>query len=214
MSDGARSPGPRSPGARRPPDPCRGAVAAELRSELPGLDLWWSVAPGGVGPVPDALERRLRALSDRGRGIDAVALRSRPVVRAYRVFARQVGLDPDHERVPAESAAVARLIHGRHRARERIAAACLVAVIETGVGIRALDARAVAAEGPGLRLDGRRVVVADPDRVHAPLFGEPLPGSAPGPQTRTVVLFAVGVPGVPEVHLHEALWQAQEALGV
>jgi hypothetical protein len=26
------------------------------------------------------------------------------------------------------------------------------------------------------------------------------------------VLFALGVPGVPEVHLHEALWQAQDAL--
>jgi hypothetical protein len=194
-------------------EPQRGAVAAQVCDELPGLSLWWLRAPGAPGPVGEALQQRLRVLSDRLRGVDAVALRTRPVVRSYRAFSRQIGLDPDRDRVPAEQAAVARLMHGGLTARDRIEAACLVAVVETGVGVWALDGAAVAAGGPELRLGGGTLLVADAVRIHAPLMGDPLPGSAPGPRTRTVVLFTIGVPGVPEVHLHEALWQAQDGLG-
>ncbi|HLI60366.1 MAG TPA: hypothetical protein VKV21_11950 [Solirubrobacteraceae bacterium] len=193
-------------------DPRPGLVAPELAAELPGVSLWWVAAAARPGPVGEALARRLRLLSDRLRGADAVALRTRPVVRAYRAFAREVGLDPDRERVPAERAALARLMHGASTARDRTEAACLLAVLETGVGVWALDAAAVAPSGPQLRLCGGALVVADAARVHAPVLGDPLPGSAPGPRTRSVVLFALGVPGVPEVHLHEALWQAQGAL--
>lgn len=200
-------------------EPRAGTVADELAAELPGLCLWWLSSPGAPGPVGEALEARLRTLSDRLRGIDAVSLRTRPVVRAYRAFARQIGLDPDRDRLPAERASLARLMHGGLPARDRIEAACLVAVLETGVGVWALDAAAVApggpqlsVRGPELGLGGGALVVAGPARVHAPLFGDPLPGSAPGPRTRAVVLFAIGVPGVPDVHLHEALWQAQDGL--
>jgi DNA/RNA-binding domain of Phe-tRNA-synthetase-like protein len=187
-------------------------VSAEIADELPGLSLWWLCASGAPGPVGEALQRRLRALSDRLRGIDAVSLRTRPVVRSYRAFARQIGLDPDRDHVPAERAALARLMHGGLAARDRIEAACLVAVVETGVGVWALDAAAVAPGGPELRIGDGALLVADAGRVHAPLLSDPLPGSAPGPRTRSVVLFAVGVPGVPEIHLHEALWQAQDGL--
>jgi DNA/RNA-binding domain of Phe-tRNA-synthetase-like protein len=192
-------------------EPRSGAVAAEIAAELPSLRLWWVTAVAAPGPVGEGLERRLRFLSDRRRGSDAVALRNRPVVRAYRMFARQLGLDPDRERVPAERAALARLMHGSLKARDRIEAACLVAVLETDVGVWALDGAAVAPGGPEVRLLQGELVVADDGRVHAPLFGDPLPWSAPGPRTRTVVLYALGVPGVPQVHLQEALWQAQEA---
>ncbi|HEY3775428.1 MAG TPA: hypothetical protein VGL69_20665 [Solirubrobacteraceae bacterium] len=194
-------------------EPRRGAVDAQVAAELPGLGLWWLRMPGATGPVGEALEWRMRSLSDRLRGSDAVTLRTRPVVRSYRAFARQIGLDPDRDRVPAERVALARLMHGGLSARDRIEAACLVAVVETGVGVWALDAAAVASSGPELRAGDGALLVADPGRVHAPLLGDPLPGSATGPRTRAVVLFAVGVPGVPEVHLHEALWQAQDGLG-
>ena len=193
-------------------EPRPGAVAATIAQELPGLTLWWLRMPGAPGPVGEALTRRLRVQSDRLRGADAVTLRSRPVVRSYRAFARQIGLDPDRDRVPAERAALVRLTHGGLQAPDRISAACLVAVVETGVGVWALDGDAVAPGGPELRDRDGALLVADPARVHAPLFGDPLPGSVPGARTRTVVLYAVGVPGVPEVHLHEALWQAEDAL--
>jgi hypothetical protein len=193
-------------------EPSPGAVAAPIAEELPGLGLWWVRTAGSPGPVGEGLKRRLGAQSDRLRGVDAVTLRSRPVVRSYRAFARQIGLDPDRDRVPAERAALARLMHGGLTAPDRIAAACLLAVVETGVGVWALDGTAVAPSGPELREGDGSLLIADPGRIHAALFGDPLPGSAPGPRTREVVLFAVAVPGVPEVHLHEALWQAQDAL--
>jgi DNA/RNA-binding domain of Phe-tRNA-synthetase-like protein len=199
-------------------EPRAGAIAPGLAAELPGLALRWVTARAAPGPSAPGVRARLRALSDRHRGIDAVALRTRPIPRAYRTFFRQIGLDPDLERIPAEAAAVQRLMDGGLRARERIADACLVAVVETGVGVWALDGNVVAAPGPEIRLARAdepapgSLVVADARGVLAPLLRDPLPAAAPGPRTRVVVLYAVGVPGVPEIHLHEALWQARDAV--
>ena len=39
------------------------------------------------------------------------------------------------------------------------------------------------------------------------------PGGRPGPRTERVTLFAVGVDGVPDVHIEEAVWIALEILG-
>jgi hypothetical protein len=55
--------------------------------------------------------------------------------------------------------------------------------------------------------------VRDRRTVHAPLFGTPLPGHEPGPSTVTVVLYALGVAGVPQIHIDEALWLAADLLG-
>ena len=55
--------------------------------------------------------------------------------------------------------------------------------------------------------------MADAERVHATLFGPPVPEHAPGARTRRVVLFAVGVDGVPAIHLEEGLWLAGDVLG-
>jgi hypothetical protein len=201
------------------PVPRAGTVAPALVAELPGLRLRWVTAPARPGPSLPGIRARLRDLSDDHRGIDAVAQRTRPLPRAYRAFFRQIGLDPDLERIPAERATLTRLMDGGLRARERIADACLIAVVETGVGVWALDADTVAPPGPGIRLARSdepapgSLVVADDRAVLAPLLGDPLPAAAPGPRTRMVALYAIGVPGVPEIHLHEALWQAHDALG-
>ena len=61
-------------------------------------------------------------------------------------------------------------------------------------------------------LPAGQLVVADVACVHATLFGEPAPGHAPGPRTRRIVLFAVGVDGVPAIHVEEALWMAADVL--
>jgi hypothetical protein len=199
-------------------EPRAGAVDPELAAELPGLRLRWIRAQGDAGLPSPSLRARLRELSDRGRGVDAVALRTRPLPRAYRAFFRQIGLDPDVDRVPAERVALRRLLEGHLTAENQIAGACRLAVVETGVGVWALDGAAVAPAGPEIRVaaDGQAtpgsLLVADARTVHADLFGEPRPGSAPGPGTREVVLYCVGVAGVPEIHLHEALWQARDAL--
>src|SRR5207302_1333482 len=132
---------------------------------------------------------------------------------AYRVFYRQVGLDPDVTRVPSEEAAVGRLLHGGFRSENRIADARLVALVETGVPVWALDAGCVEASTLGVRTSGEdervdevpvasgRLVIADAQTVHAVLFGRIADASAPRSGTREVLLFSVGVDGVPSIYL-------------
>jgi hypothetical protein len=205
----------------RPAGPRAGTIDPTVARELPGLRLDWLELPGRAVGSPPAVRERLRALSDRAHGASVVARRTHAIPRAYRTFYRQIGLDPDVERIPAEAAATARLLHGSFRSTDLIADACLIAVVETGVPVWALDASGVDATAPGLGIalapDGGlmppgALVVADARRVHAALFGAPLAGSAPGPSTVAVVLYAVGVAGVPEIHVHEALWLAAEQL--
>ena len=56
--------------------------------------------------------RRLRDLSDRFYGSHAIHMRERPIPWAYRVFFRQIGLDPDRTRTPVEQLALDRLHDG------------------------------------------------------------------------------------------------------
>ncbi|MGA2013370.1 MAG: hypothetical protein ABSH51_22920 [Solirubrobacteraceae bacterium] len=207
-----------------------GTVAPELRAEFPGLRLDWLALPARPRPSPPELVARLRALSDRFRGASAVTMRATPVPRAFRTFFRQIGLDPDVDRPPGERAAVARLLHGGFRSVDAIGDACLVALVETGVPVWALDADAVdpltglgiravtAADGPGAGPAPRpapagTLAVADGARVHAVLFGDPLPGSAVRRSTTRVALFSLAVDGVPTIHVEEALWICAEIVG-
>ncbi len=48
-----------------------------------------------TGDSPPDVEARLRELSNRVRGARAIGIRREPIPAAYRVFFRQVGLDPD-----------------------------------------------------------------------------------------------------------------------
>jgi DNA/RNA-binding domain of Phe-tRNA-synthetase-like protein len=195
-----------------------GVVAPELEAEFPGLRLEWIAVPARAAASPPALRRRLRALSDRYRGASVVSMRVRPVPHAFRAFFRQIGLDPDVQRIPSEEAAVGRLLHGGFRSADLISDARLIALVETGVPVWALDAGAVDDAGLGIRTAsvddaGSEVmpavgslVVADGTRAHAVLFADPPPGRCPGPRTRRIVLYALGVEGVPDIHLDEALW--------
>jgi DNA/RNA-binding domain of Phe-tRNA-synthetase-like protein len=207
-----------------------GLVDPTLREEFPGLRLTWTAVDARVRRSSRDVERRLRELSNRYRGAGVVAMRTQPIPHAYRVFFRQVGLDPDGARIPIEAAAVERLLQGRFVSRDALADALLIALVETGVPVWALDARiadssslgiriAVAGDrleggpGGGISLPEGQLVVADAVAVHATLFGEPPPGHAPGPRTNRMVLFAVGVDGVPAIHVEEALWVAADVLG-
>jgi DNA/RNA-binding domain of Phe-tRNA-synthetase-like protein len=206
-----------------------GFVEEELSAELPGLRLDWMTMPGGPRSSPPALVRRLGALSNRYRGASVVAMRTQPIPHAYRTFFRQIGLDPDVDRIPSEQAAVSRLLYGGFRSRGALEDALLVALIETGVPVWALDANLVDPGGLGIRatVDGDRLgtgdqahgvppgrlVVVDARCIHAMLFGEVAHGHAAGPRTRRVALYSVGVEGVPAIHVEEALWVCAEALG-
>jgi len=157
-----------------------------------------------------------------------VAVRHGEVGHAHRVFFRHVGLDPDVVRPPEEQAMVDRLLHGGFPVDDRLAAACTVAVVETGVGVWAVDGAAVrdplairpAAAGERLgagehadELAAGRLVLADPAGPLAVLFGPWAADRLPGRRTAAVRLVAVQVPGVSLLHVEEALWAAAEVLG-
>jgi DNA/RNA-binding domain of Phe-tRNA-synthetase-like protein len=206
-----------------------GFVESNLREEFPGLRLLWTGVDARVRGSAPGVRRRLRELSDRYRGAGVVAMRTQPIPHAYRTFFRQVGVDPDAARIPSEAAAVGRLLKGGFETRDALADALLVALVETGVPVWALDGSVVDSGSLGIRVSvsGDRVgsgpaggvplpegqlVVADALTIHAPLFGAPAPGHAPGPQSRRMVLFAVGVDGVPAIHVEEALWVASDVV--
>jgi DNA/RNA-binding domain of Phe-tRNA-synthetase-like protein len=205
-----------------------GRVAPELEAEFPGLRLRWTALNARVrGSSPDT-RRRLRGLSDRVAGARVVAMRTQPIPHAYRTFFRQVGVDPDAARIPSEEAAVGRLLQGRFESRDTVSDALLIALVETGIPVWALDARYVDVDSLGVRIatagdrvgrspDGvelpaGQLVVADAIRVHATLFGSPAHEYLPGSRTDRVVLFALAVHGVPAIHVEEALWVATDAI--
>jgi DNA/RNA-binding domain of Phe-tRNA-synthetase-like protein len=197
-----------------------------VSEEFPSLRLSWVSVQASHRAAPRAIKQRLRALSNRFRGGNVVAMRTQPIPHAYRSFFRQIGLDPDLARIPSEEAAVNRLLHGGFRSQDLISDALLIGVVETGVPVWALDADGIDPAGLGIRttiegesfgssdqpLPSGRLAVADGTRVHALLFGPVAPGCGVGPKTRRVAVFAVGVEGVPEIHLEEALWLCGDAL--
>jgi DNA/RNA-binding domain of Phe-tRNA-synthetase-like protein len=196
-------------------EPAAGWVADDVAAEFPGLRLRWLVAEPQGRASPPGVGARLQRLASRYRGADVVAMRTRPVPHAYRVFYRQIGLDPDVERVPAERAAVRRLLDGGFASTDLVTDACLIALLETSVPVWALDADAVAPPGLGIRTstvaDGPQapgsLVIADPERVHARLFADPVPETAAGAHSARIALYTVAVAGVPDIHVEEALWE-------
>lgn len=200
-------------------EPVEGFVSPEVAAELPGLRLRWTslaLAPGGwLGrrSSPPELRRRLRELAGRYRGGGVVAMRTQAIPHAYRAFFRQIGLDPDVQRVPVERLAVERLRRGELPSVDLVTDACRVALVETGVPVWALDADEIDAAGLGIATDGAgHLVVCDGHRTHAVAFEDPLPGSAVTAATRRATLFALGVAGIPDIHLEEALWLAAQPL--
>jgi DNA/RNA-binding domain of Phe-tRNA-synthetase-like protein len=197
-------------------------VEAEVAAELPGLRLWTLDIDAGDAPSPPGLKQRLRDMSSRFIGSHGIALRSKPIPHAYRVFYRHIGLDPDVNRVPVEAVVVERLKAGEFRSRGLMHDSLIVAIMETHVPVWALDAdrvigdleirRAVEREPLGRNdeyapwLPDGRLVVADLEGPVAILFGDVAKNYTVTRQTRTTRLFTVQVEGVPAIHVSEALW--------
>ena len=187
-------------------------VAADLAREWPGLRLATMTFGFVPGPSPPELRDRLRLLSDRIRGPQAIAMRRQPIPHAYRVFFRHIGLEPDEHRIPVEALVVDRMQHGGFKSRNLLDDAITIAVMETSVPVWALDAAALdgdlrlRAARAGEELPAGRLVVADAARPVAVLFGDVAAGAGVTERTREMVLFSVAVPGVPPIHVEEALW--------
>ena len=198
-----------------------GWVEPALRAEFKGLGLRYSVVAARTGRSPRELKTRLRHLSDRVYGERVVNLRREPVASAYRVFFRQIGIDPDEHKPPGEAAMLERLRAGRFTSRDLLEDALTVAVVETGVAVRAFDADAiqgtlglrVAARGEHLAgdrvdLPDGAIVVADEQRPVGLVFGDTGSGVAVSRETQRIALCIVRVPGIPEISVEEALWTA------
>jgi DNA/RNA-binding domain of Phe-tRNA-synthetase-like protein len=204
----------------------RGWVGEELAEEFPELGLIHTTVVARSGRSPKDVKERLRAMSDRFTGPKAVQMRQQPVPWAYRVFFRQIGIDPDDQRTPPESVALERMRAGAFKSRNLLDDALLIATVETGVPVIAFDAERVDG-APGLRLaeegehlggDGRglrggQIVVADDLRPLAVLFGETALERGVRPETERMLLACVRVKGVPDVSVEEALWTVSEILG-
>lgn len=121
--------------------------------ELPHLRLLsveTKISASPVAPSPTNVRDRLAALSDRFNGRRAIALRGEDVPSAYRVFFREIGLDPDVARTPIEEAVFMRMFDGCFLSSNLLEDVLLIALVDTGVAVWALDAETV--DGPlGLR---------------------------------------------------------------
>ncbi|MGH2877666.1 MAG: hypothetical protein ACRDK7_14720 [Solirubrobacteraceae bacterium] len=208
--------------------------ASEIERELPRLGLMAMRAriarPGSLGArSPAGVEDRLRELANRFRGARAVTLRREPVPAAYRAFYRHVGLDPDVVRTPIEAIALERMLRGGFLSGGLLEDSLLIALVDTGVPVWALDTAAV--DGPlGIRtsvageplgrspratdgsLPAGRLVVADASSALAVLFGELACGHEAKASTAEVTLFAIQVAGVPALYVEQALWTCCAAL--
>lgn len=201
----------------------RGKVAPDLAGEFPGLAIHWIGFTASSGRSPDVVRHRLREMSNRISGPKAIQMRQEAVPWAYRVFFRQVGIDPDERRTPAEQIVLDRLKHGGFRTRNLLDDAITIATFETGVALVAFDADHVvlplhlrlAEPGEVLGVARRpmssgQIVIGDHERPLAVLFADMDPDRGVTPQTQRMVIVAVQVEGVPDISVEEALWTVEE----
>jgi DNA/RNA-binding domain of Phe-tRNA-synthetase-like protein len=216
---------PASPQMGWVPAPQQGWVAPHIASEFPGLGIAWVEVDAKPGKSPEPVRRRLRDLSDRTYGSQAIRLRERPIPWAYRVFFRQIGLDPDRTRTPVEQLTLDRLHDGGFRSNGMPRDALSIAIVETGVALRVFDAERVEGRlcirdsAPGESLAGMpgemekgTLVIADESQPLGLLFGPTAEGIAVDRGSRRLAVAAVQVKGVPQIAVEEALWMAGSTL--
>ena len=207
------------------PPPKQGWVAPRIAAEFPGLGIAWVELAGRQKRSPEPVRRRLRDLSDRFYGSHAIHMRERPIPWAYRVFFRQIGLDPDQTRTPVEQLALDRLHDGAFVSRGLPADALTIATVETGVALRVFDLARTRGElcirdsAPGEALPGKpaklaqgTLTIADGRTPLALLFGGSAADRELDPEASRIAIVAVQVKGVPQAAIDEALWIASAAI--
>ena len=194
-------------------------MAQELATEFPELCILHLTLDVRPGRSPEPVRRRLRGLASRLSGGQVVHMRQDPVPWAYRVFWRQVGLDPDTDRTPIERIAFDRLRWGGLPSRGLLDDAITIATLETGVPLTAFDAARVGSPlglrltedaellgGGGRPLAARQIVISDSERPLALLGGEVAEERGVTPSTGRMSIAAIQVRGVPRISVEEALW--------
>jgi DNA/RNA-binding domain of Phe-tRNA-synthetase-like protein len=201
--------------------PEAGYLAPELREELNGLQLRYLLVERGSGRSRPEVKERLRELSNRFAGAQAINLRHQSIPWAYRVFYRHIGLDPDDQPTPVEALALERMKRGGFVSQSLLDDALTIAIIESRVALRAFDADKATGRlgirptevGEGLEgrpgeLEPGTLVIADEKRPLGLLFGATADGRGVYPKTKRTLLCAIGVAGVPDIAIEEAIWLA------
>jgi len=209
------------------PHPTFGRVAPRIAEEFPGLGISWIEVEGCPGRSPRPVVDRLAEISNRFYGAHAVHMRERPIPWAYRVFFRQIGLDPDRTRTPVEQLALDRLQDGAFKTHGLPEDALTIATVETGIALRAFDAARIEGalcirdSAPGESLPGRpgklahgTLIIADERGPVGLLFGATGEGREVGRETRRIAVVALQVEGVPQIAVDEALWMVAGVLEV
>jgi DNA/RNA-binding domain of Phe-tRNA-synthetase-like protein len=186
--------------------------------EFPALRLRYAVIVAGATTSPVELRHRLDDLSTRFRARKAMELPTKPIPSAYRVFLRQVGLDPEARPSPIEAVTRERILRGIYRSSHRLADALTVATVESQIAISVLDADRIdlplgirtVREEDATDLPPGTLVVADTNGPAAELFGEPEPHCVVGADTTRTAVMAIGVKGIADWMLDDALWRVAE----
>jgi DNA/RNA-binding domain of Phe-tRNA-synthetase-like protein len=207
------------------PSPQQGWVAPLVAAEFPGLGISWIEVDGRLAKSPEPVRHRLRDLSDRFYGAHAIHMRERQIPWAYRVFFRQIGLDPDRTLTPVEQLALDRLHDGAFKSHGLLADTLTIAIVETGIAMRAFDAEqlegrlCIRDSAPGESLAGRpgelahgTMVIADERAPIGLLFGDTAAGRGVDQGTRRIAIVAIQVKGVPQMAVDEGLWMAAATL--
>ena len=204
-----------------------GKIAPVLREEFPGLALRYSIVDANPGRSPAGVKTHLRYLANRFYGHRALNLRREPIASSYRVFYRQIGLDPDEFRTPIEAASLERLRAGGFKSHGLVEDAVTIGIVETGVAMRALDADQVngrlqlritqaeerlGGEKHGLKLPDGTLVLADDQVAVGLIFGETAESYEVRRATERVAVCAVQVQGVPDISVEEAIWNCVNVL--
>jgi DNA/RNA-binding domain of Phe-tRNA-synthetase-like protein len=209
--------------------PQLGWIQAEIEDEFPGLALVTVELSCRRGRTAPWVVHRMTDLANRITGAYALQVRQLPVPALHRAFFRQLGLDPDVRRPPLEQAVFDRLWTGGFIPDGMPDDAFLIALVETGVAVWAVDAARLsgplgvraAQEGEALgegkellRLHPGEIVVADAERPVARLFERPTAPFAVTAGTRRAVVFVLQVPGVPAIVVQEALGTSLKLLRI
>jgi DNA/RNA-binding domain of Phe-tRNA-synthetase-like protein len=202
-----------------------GFVDERLAAEFPGLSVRYCIVAGSLERSPRALRDQLKHISNRPYGERAINMRRQPIAHAYRVFFRQIGLDPDQTRTPVEGVIAERLRAGRFASCDLVTDALTIAIVETGAALFALDADGVRGR-LGLRLAKQEeligglipaaagtIVVADELAAIAPVFDRPAGPAELSRSTRSVAVLAIAVDGVPAITVDEGIWKCASIIG-
>lgn len=195
-----------------------GWVDHVVAREFPELRMRYTVIDAGPVKSPVEMQHRLDDISTRFRGRKAMELPSKPIPSAYRVFQRQVGLNPETHPSPIEAVSRDRILRGTFISRNRLLDALLIATIESQIAIAVVDADTVdlplgirqVRTDDATELPDGTLAIADANGVVAELLGPPEPPNEVHLHTTRTAVVAVGVAGIADWMLEDALWRVAD----